>query len=41
MTVVANDIKRIVVYCGANVGFKPEYREAAVTVGRTLAEVES
>ena len=35
---MANDIKRIVVYCGANVGFKPEYKEAAVAVGRTLAE---
>ena len=35
---MANDIKRIVVYCGANVGFKPEYKEAAVAVGRILAE---
>ncbi len=33
-----NDIKRIVVYCGANVGNNPEYEKAAETVGRTLAE---
>ncbi len=33
-----NDIKRIVVYCGANVGNNPAYEQAAVTVGRTLAE---
>ena len=35
---MANDIKRIVVYCGANVGFNPAYQEAASLVGRTLAE---
>lgn len=35
---MANDIKRIVVYCGANVGFNPAYKEAASLVGRTLAE---
>jgi uncharacterized protein (TIGR00730 family) len=35
---MANDIKRIVVYCGANVGNNPAYKEAAVAVGRTLAE---
>ncbi|MEO7255025.1 MAG: TIGR00730 family Rossman fold protein [Casimicrobium sp.] len=33
-----NEIKRIVVYCGANVGNNPAYEAAAVTVGRTLAE---
>ena len=33
-----NDIKRIVVYCGANVGNNPAYKTAAETVGRTLAE---
>ena len=33
-----NDIKRIVVYCGANVGNNPAYEAAAVIVGRTLAE---
>jgi len=33
-----NGIKRIVVYCGANVGNNPAYKEAAETVGRTLAE---
>lgn len=31
-------IKRIVVYCGANVGFNPAYKVAAVAVGRALAE---
>jgi uncharacterized protein (TIGR00730 family) len=36
--IVANVIKRIVVYCGANVGNNPAYKEAAVAVGRTLAE---
>jgi uncharacterized protein (TIGR00730 family) len=35
---VANPIKRIVVYCGANVGNNPAYEAAAVAVGRTLAE---
>ena len=35
---MANDIKRIVVYCGANVGNNPAYRAAAEAVGRTLAE---
>ena len=33
-----NEIKRIVVYCGANVGNNPEYKIAAENVGRTLAE---
>ena len=33
-----NDIKRIVVYCGANVGNNPAYKTAAENVGRTLAE---
>ena len=33
-----NDIKRIVVYCGANVGNNPAYKIAAESVGRTLAE---
>jgi uncharacterized protein (TIGR00730 family) len=35
---VANQIRRIVVYCGANVGNNPAYREAAESVGRTLAQ---
>lgn len=35
---MANEIKRIVVYCGANVGNNPAYRAAAESVGRTLAE---
>ena len=35
---MANEIKRIVVYCGANVGNNPAYRVAAENVGRTLAE---
>ena len=35
---MANDIKRIVVYCGANVGNNPAYKAAAESVGRTLAE---
>ena len=35
---MANEIKRIVVYCGANVGNNPVYEAAAVAVGRTLAE---
>lgn len=35
---MANQIRRIVVYCGANVGNNPAYRAAAETVGRTLAE---
>ena len=33
-----NDIKRIVVYCGANAGNNPAYKSAAETVGRALAE---
>ena len=33
-----NDIKRVVVYCGANVGNNPAYKIAAENVGRTLAE---
>ena len=33
-----NEIKRIVVYCGANVGNNPAYKIAAENVGRTLAE---
>ena len=33
-----NVIKRIVVYCGANVGNNPAYEAAAIDVGRTLAE---
>ena len=37
-TTYRNDIKRIVVYCGANVGSNPAYKTAAETVGRTLAE---
>ena len=35
---MANDIKRIVVYCGANVGNNPAFKAAAEAVGRTLAE---
>ena len=35
---MANEIKRIVVYCGANVGHNPAYEAAAIAVGRTLAE---
>ncbi len=35
---MANELKRIVVYCGANFGNNPAYRAAAETVGRTLAE---
>ncbi len=35
---MANEIKRIVVYCGANVGNNPAYKAAAEAVGRTLAE---
>jgi len=35
---VANEIRRIVVYCGANVGNNPAYEAAAVAVGGTLAE---
>lgn len=35
---MANEIKRVVVYCGANVGNDPAYEAAAVSVGRTLAE---
>ena len=35
---MASEIKRIVVYCGANVGNNPAYVAAAVAVGRTLAE---
>ena len=35
---MANQIKRVVVYCGANVGNNPAYTAAAETVGRTLAE---
>ena len=35
---MANEIKRVVVYCGANVGNNPAYKIAAETVGRTLAE---
>jgi uncharacterized protein (TIGR00730 family) len=34
---VSNVIKRVVVYCGANVGNNPAYEAAAVQVGRTLA----
>ena len=33
-----NEIKRIVVYCGANVGNNPAYKITAENVGRTLAE---
>lgn len=33
-----NELKRIVVYCGANSGNNPAYEKAAATVGRTLAE---
>ncbi len=33
-----NEIKRIVVYCGANVGNNQAFADAAATVGRTLAE---
>lgn len=33
-----NAIKRIAVYCGANVGHDPAYKLAAEQVGRTLAE---
>ena len=33
-----NEIKRIVVYCGANVGTDSAYKTAAENVGRTLAE---
>ena len=35
---MANEIKRIVIYCGANVGNNPAYKAAAIVVGRTLAE---
>ncbi|MBL8311857.1 MAG: TIGR00730 family Rossman fold protein [Burkholderiales bacterium] len=35
---MSNSIKRIVVYCGANVGNNPAYKAAAIEVGRTLAE---
>jgi uncharacterized protein (TIGR00730 family) len=35
---MANQIRRLVIYCGANVGNNPAYRAAAETVGRTLAE---
>lgn len=35
---MANQLKRIVVYCGANVGNNPAYKTAAESVGRTLAE---
>lgn len=35
---MASEIKRIVVYCGANVGNNPAYRAAAESVGRALAE---
>lgn len=31
------DIKRVVVYCGANLGNNPAYKTAAEEVGRTLA----
>jgi len=34
----ANAIRRVVVYCGANVGHNPAYKAAAIEVGRTLAE---
>ncbi|MCZ2134095.1 MAG: TIGR00730 family Rossman fold protein [Burkholderiales bacterium] len=34
---MANPLQRVVVYCGANVGKRPEYREAAIELGRTLA----
>lgn len=33
-----NAIRRVVVYCGANVGHNPAYKAAAIEVGRTLAE---
>jgi uncharacterized protein (TIGR00730 family) len=32
-----NEIKRVVVYCGANVGSNPAYKAAAEALGRTLA----
>jgi uncharacterized protein (TIGR00730 family) len=32
-----NKIKRVVVYCGANVGTNPAYKTAAEALGRTLA----
>lgn len=35
---MANEIKRVVVYCGANVGNNPAFTAAAEAVGRTLAE---
>lgn len=35
---MGHSIKRVVVYCGANVGHNPAYKAAAVEVGRTLAE---
>ncbi|MES2710875.1 MAG: TIGR00730 family Rossman fold protein [Pseudomonadota bacterium] len=31
-------LKRICVFCGAAIGNRPEYRDAAVALGRTLAE---
>ncbi|MDH4120251.1 MAG: TIGR00730 family Rossman fold protein [Deltaproteobacteria bacterium] len=31
-------MKRICVFCGANTGNRPEYREAAANLGRTLAQ---
>lgn len=34
---MANEVRRVVVYCGANVGKNPEYEAAAIAVGRTLA----
>jgi uncharacterized protein (TIGR00730 family) len=35
--VPVNELKRVVVYCGANVGSNPAYKEAAEALGRTLA----
>jgi uncharacterized protein (TIGR00730 family) len=35
--VPVNELKRVVVYCGANVGTNPAYKEAAEALGRTLA----
>jgi uncharacterized protein (TIGR00730 family) len=32
------EIKRICIFCGSNAGARPEYRTAAETVGRLLAE---
>ncbi|HPW65622.1 MAG TPA: TIGR00730 family Rossman fold protein [Salinivirgaceae bacterium] len=35
---MANDIKKICVFCGSNVGNKHEYMTAAIKLGRLLAE---